>query len=145
MKKSKPLKIAVLGVGGIGSCFAFQLARVGGHDVTTIARPGSKRLEELKRDDGIVDVQGERAQVSVAQELDHQIEYDLIIVTLKAYQLPPVLTSLQKSAAKCILFMINIFEPELLRDQLGATRCFFGIPFVQASIDGSGRLRCKLV
>ena len=48
------LRIAILGVGGIGSAFAFQLAGLGGHDVTVVARPDSPRLQQLKRDQGIV-------------------------------------------------------------------------------------------
>jgi 2-dehydropantoate 2-reductase len=47
---STPLRIAILGGGKIGSAFAFQLARTGGHDVTVIARPGSVRLAQLERD-----------------------------------------------------------------------------------------------
>ena len=58
-----PLSIAVLGAGKIGSTFAFQLASVGHHDVTVIARPGSVRLQQLQRDDGIIDIKGERASV----------------------------------------------------------------------------------
>jgi predicted dinucleotide-binding enzyme len=38
MPSSPPLRIAVLGVGKIGSTFAFQLARTGNHDVTVICR-----------------------------------------------------------------------------------------------------------
>ena len=45
-----PLRIAIIGIGGIGSTFAFQLVRAGHHEVTAVARPGSRRLEQLKRD-----------------------------------------------------------------------------------------------
>ena len=53
-----PLSIAVLGVGKIGSVFAYQLARAG-HRVTVIARPGSTRLQQLRRDNCIVLKTGE--------------------------------------------------------------------------------------
>ncbi len=49
-----PLSIAVLGCGNIGSAFASRLARAG-HQVTVIARPGSTRLLQLRRDGGIVE------------------------------------------------------------------------------------------
>ncbi len=75
------LKIAVLGAGKIGSAFAFQLSRVAHHDVTVIARPGSGRLQQLQRDSGIVDVEGEHAKVRVLDFLDEQTRYDLLIVT----------------------------------------------------------------
>jgi 2-dehydropantoate 2-reductase len=96
------LRIAVLGVGKIGSAFAFQLARTGNHDVTVVARPGSARLQQLQRDNGIVNVKGERASVRVTDTLDEQTPCDLVIVTLLAYQVDAVLPTLQRSRAKCI-------------------------------------------
>ena len=95
------LRIAVLGAGKIGSTFAFQLARTGGHDVTVVARPGSVRLQQLERDNAIIDVQGERASVRVSSTLDEQAPYDLVIVTLLAHQTDALLPALQRSAAKC--------------------------------------------
>lgn len=139
-----PLKIAVLGTGKIGSIFAFQLARVGHHDVTVIARPGSIRLEQLQRDDGIIDVKGERAHVRVLDTLDEETLYDLLIVTLLDHQVDVVLPSLQRSAAKCVQFTFNTFRPEQLRDAVGAGRCGFGMPFVRGLIDSDGRLKAVI-
>lgn len=45
-----PLRIAVIGIGGVGSTFSFHLARHGGHEVTVVARPGSARLGQLLAD-----------------------------------------------------------------------------------------------
>lgn len=139
-----PLRIAVLGMGKIGSIFAFQLAREGHHDVTVIARPGSIRLEQLRRDDGIVDVTGERARVPVIDTLDEKVPYDLLIVTLLDHQVDAMLPSLQRSAARCVQFMFNTFRPEQLRDAVGADRCAFGMPFVRGLINGNGRLRAEI-
>ncbi|MHB8287564.1 MAG: ketopantoate reductase family protein [Caulobacteraceae bacterium] len=136
-----PLRIAILGAGRIGSAFAFQLARTGGHDVTVIARPGSVRLAQLERDQAIVDVEGERAPVQVAGRLDEATPYDLIIVTVLAHQVPPLLPALQRSAAGCIQFMANTFAPERWQAAIGRERCAFGMPFVQANMDGDGRLK----
>jgi len=138
------LRIAVIGVGGIGSTFAFQLARTGHHDVTAIARPSSARLEQLQRDHGIVNIKGERAEMRVADTLDEQTPYDLVIVTLLAHQVDAVLPALQRSAAKCVQFMFNNFNPERLRDALGAERCSFGMPFVQATVDKVGKLNATI-
>jgi len=135
-----PLRIAILGGGKIGSAFAFQLARRGGHDVTVIARPDSVRLAQLERDQAIVDVKGERASVHVASELDEETPYDLLIVTLLDHQTGPLLPALQRSASRCIQFMFNTFQPEQLQAAVGADRCAFGMPFVQATLDGEGRL-----
>jgi len=144
MPESAALRIAVLGVGRIGSAFAFQLARAGRHDVTVIARPGSPRLRQLQRDDGIVDVKGERANVRIEDALDEQTPYDLIIVTLLGFQVDAVLPALRRSAAKCIQFMFVTFEPERLRDAVGAERCAFGMPFIQSDFDADGRLKATI-
>ena len=138
------LRIAVIGVGGIGSTFAFQLARFGHHDVTVIARHGSPRCQQLQRDKGIVKSSGERVDLCIADRLDEEIPYDLVLVTLPAHQAEAVLPALQRSAAKWIQFMFNTFDPERLRDAVGADRCSFGMPFVQATIDPSGKLNAKI-
>ena len=139
-----PLRIAILGVGKIGSAFAFQLVRTGGHDVTVIARPDSVRLAQLERDQAIVDIKGERAGVRVASRLDEATPYDLLIVTLLAHQTDPLLPALQRSAASCIQFMFNTFQPERLEAAISPERCAFGMPFVQATLDADGRLKATI-
>ena len=137
---SSALRIAVVGVGGIGSAYAFQLSRTGGHDVTAVARPGSARFEQLGRDGGIMNVRNERADVQVADRLDEEVPYDLVLVTVLAHQADVVLPELQRSAAKAFLFMFNNFEPEHLRDAVDAGRCSFGMPFIQARLNQDGKL-----
>jgi 2-dehydropantoate 2-reductase len=141
---SSPLRIAVVGLGGIGSTFAFQLARIGHHKVTVVARPGSARLLQLQRDQAIVNVKGERAEVLVADALDEQTPYDLVLVTLLAHQVAAVLPALQRSSAKWIQFMFNNFEPEILQNAIGAGRCSFGMPFVQATVTPDGKLNATI-
>lgn len=141
---SRSRRIAVVGMGGIGSTFAFHFARVGGHEVTAIARPDSPRLRQLQRDGGVVNEAGERAALRVADVLDEAVAYDLVLVTLPAYQAEAVLPALQRSAAKRIQFMCNTFHPERLQTTVGAARCSFGMPFVQGSIDPAGVLHAKV-
>lgn len=141
---TSPFRIAVLGAGNIGSAFASQLARVGGHEVTVIARPGSARLRQLERDAAIVHVGGQRAEVHVSECLDEGVPYDLVIMTVLAHQAEAVLPSLKRSAAKCILFMANNFHPERLEEALGHDRCSFGMPFVQAKLDAHGKLKATI-
>lgn len=143
-RSPSPLRIAVLGVGKIGSAFAFQLARTGNHDVTVVARPGSARLQQLQRDNGIVNVKGERASVRVTDTLDEQTPWDLVIVTLLAYQVDAVLPTLRRSRAKCIQFMFVTFEPERLQDAVGVERCSFGMPGLQAMFDEDGKLKATV-
>ena len=139
-----PLRIAILGAGKIGSTFAFQLAGTGGHDVTVIARPGSLRLAQLERDQAIIDVTGRMATVRVTGELDEAVPYDLIIVTVLAHQAEPLLPALRRSAAVAVQFMFNTFNPERLQAALGAERCAFGMPFVQAILNADGRLKVAI-
>ena len=139
-----PLRIAVLGAGKIGSTFASQLARVGGHDITVIARPGSVRLHQLEQEGAILDATRGRARVQVSSALDEQTPYDLIIVTLLDHQVDALLPTLQRSAATCIQFMCNTFDPERLHAAVGAERCAFGMAFVQATLDDAGQLTATI-
>lgn len=138
------LRIAVLGAGKIGSAFAFQLARAGGHDVTVVARPGSPRLAQLERDQAIMDVKGERAKVQVTGHLDESVPYDLIIVTVLAHQAELLLPALKRSGANTVQFMFNTFMPERLQAEIGLERCAFGMPFIQATLNVQGRLRVAI-
>jgi 2-dehydropantoate 2-reductase len=141
---SPSLRIAVVGLGGIGSAFAFQLARTGHHQVTVVARPGSPRLAQLERDHGILDIHGNHAPVLVTDTLDEQLPYDLVVVTLLAHQVDSVLPALQRCAATCVLFMFNNFDPERLQQALGPDRCAFGMPFIQAFLTSEGKLNATI-
>jgi 2-dehydropantoate 2-reductase len=138
-----PLSIAVVGVGAIGSTFANQLARAG-HDVTVIARPGSVRLQQLRRDQGIVCKSGERTEMRIADGLDEQHGYDLVVVTTLAHQVDAVLPALQRSQARCVHFMFNTFDPERLQGAIGDGRCTLGMPFIAATLDDKGRLHSTI-
>lgn len=140
LKIKSPLSIAILGVGKIGSTFAYQLSQAG-HEVTVIARPGSIRLQQLQRDKGIVLTTGERAEVQVIDRLDEQVVYDLVVVTTLAHQADSLLPVLQHSKAKCVHFMFVNFEPERLSEVIGIHRCTFGMPAVMATLDGDGKLK----
>lgn len=138
------LRIAVLGAGRIGSTFAFRLALAGRNQVTVIARDGSDRLDQLRRDNAIVDVHDNRVRIEVASSLDERTPFDLVIVTLLAHQVDAVMPALQRSAARCIQFMFNTFDPERLREAIGPERCAFGMAFVQATVDRDGRLEATI-
>ena len=139
-----PLSIAVIGAGKIGSTFAYQLARAG-HNVTVIARPDSLRLEQLQRDQGIILKTGERAEVRVADKLDEEAAYNLVVVSMPAHQVDAVLPALQRSNAEWIQFMFLTFEPERLRDAIGGHRCSFGMPEVMAMTDSEGRIKPTII
>ena len=139
-----PLSIAVIGAGKIGSTFAYQLARAG-HDVTVIARPDSLRLQQLQRDQAIILKTGERAEVRVADKLDEEAAYNLVVVTTSAHQVDAALPALQRSNAQWVQFMLVTCEPERLRDVIGSHRCSFGMPSVMATMDSEGRIKPTII
>ena len=98
----------------------------------------------MEQDGGIVNVAGERASVQVTDTLDEQTPYDLVVVTLLAHQVDAVLPALQRSAAACVQFMFNTFDPERLQDTIGADRCSFGMPFIQSDFAPDGALRATI-
>src|SRR5690606_12394826 len=101
------MKVVIMGPGAIGSTFAWQLSRAG-HDVTVVAR--GARLAWLKETQAIVRGDGERAEVSVARAMDTGTEWDLVLVTVHAPQVPALLPTLQASAARRVMFMFNTFD-----------------------------------
>ncbi|HEY4222323.1 MAG TPA: 2-dehydropantoate 2-reductase N-terminal domain-containing protein [Myxococcota bacterium] len=126
------MKVAVVGCGAVGSAFAFTLAKAG-HDVTCVARPGA-RLQQLQAAHGVVAKSG-TAATSVADALDVNIAYDLVIVTVLAPQVGAVLPALSASKAAGVLFMFNTFESlDPLRDAVGAARFAFGFPSILAHL-----------
>ncbi|MGH3644772.1 MAG: ketopantoate reductase family protein, partial [Mycobacterium sp.] len=127
------MQIAIVGPGGIGSTFAFQLSEAG-HDVTVIAR--GARLDQLRHVGAIVTVEGERAAVHVSAELDTTTDWDLVLVTVLASQVDVLLPALSAGAAKSVMFMFNTFQSlDRLRDAVGPHRFTFGFPAIVAGLN----------
>jgi 2-dehydropantoate 2-reductase len=120
------MHIALIGPGAIGSTLAFHLSRAG-HQVTVVAR--GARLATLRRDGAVVRSDGARAAVEVSDQLEPAVPYDLLLVTVLASQVEPLLPVLQESAARRVMFLFNTFEPlDRLRATVGAARFHFGFP-----------------
>jgi 2-dehydropantoate 2-reductase len=136
------MQIAIVGTGGIGSTFAYQLSE-GGHDVTVIAR--GTRLEQLRQTGAIVTVEGERAAVHVSGELDTTTHWDLVLVTVLTSQVDVVLPALSASAGKSVMFMFNTFQSlDRLRGAVGPQRVSFGFPAFAAGLT-DGRLSSTIM
>jgi 2-dehydropantoate 2-reductase len=135
------MHIAIIGLGAIGSTFAFHLARAG-HEVTVVAR--GQRLEQMQRDGAIVTSDGARAAVRVSAALDTSVPFDLVLVTVLAHQVDAVLPTLAKSAARTVMFMFNTFAPLAeLRAAVGAARFAFGFPSVLGTLE-EGKLNAQV-
>eukprot|EP00960_Hanusia_phi_P067559 766655-Hanusia_phi.AAC.3 len=139
---SEPQSIAIVGAGNIGSGFALFLVRAG-HKVCLVARPGSKRLQQLQRDNGIKLKEGPSIPVAFSDALDENEVYDLIVVTVLAHQVDAVLPALKRSKARLVEFMFNVFHPERIKPLMGDKVCCFGMPFILAHVDESGALDAK--
>ena len=136
------MQIAIIGPGGIGSTFAFQLSEAG-HDVTVIAR--GARLEQLRDAGAIVTVDGDRAAVHVSGDFDTTTDWDLVLVTVLTSQVDVLLPALSASTAKSVMFMFNTFQSlDRLRDAVGPQRFAFGFPAVAAGLD-EGRLSSTIL
>jgi 2-dehydropantoate 2-reductase len=136
------MQIAIIGAGGIGSTFAFQLSHAG-HDVTVVAR--GTRLEQLRAAGAIVTVDGERAAVHVSGEFNTTTDWDLVLVTVLVSQVDVLLPALSASAAKSVMFMFNTFRSlDRLRDAVGAQRFAFGFPAIAAGLN-DGRLSSTIL
>jgi 2-dehydropantoate 2-reductase len=77
----------------------------------------------------------------VADRLDEQTAYDLVVVTVLAYLVDSLLPVLQRSKAHCIHFMFVTFEPERLMEAIGSNRCTFGMPALAATMNSDGKLK----
>jgi 2-dehydropantoate 2-reductase len=135
------MRIAVIGLGGIGSTFAFHLARAG-HEVTAVAR--GQRLEHLRQHQAIILTSGQRAPVQVADALDTGVAWDLVLVTVLAYQVDDLLPTLSASQAKTVLFMFSTFASlDHLRNAVGPARFACGFPVISARVE-KGRLAAQV-
>ena len=136
------MKIAIVGLGAIGSTFAFHLARAG-HEVTVVAR--GARLAQLEKDRAIVTTEDARAPVTVSAALDTSTVWDLVLVTVLDFQVDALLPVLRESAAKQVMFMFNTFAPlDRLRDAVGPHRFAFGFPAILAELK-DGKLKSYVV
>lgn len=136
------MKIAVIGVGAIGSTFAYKLSQAG-HDVTVIAR--GIRLEQLKQTKAIEDIHGNRAQVQVADALNAGTPWDLVLVTVLSHQVDTLLPALASSSAQKVMFMFNTFRSlDTFRNAVGPNRFEFGFPAIIAKLE-DGKLNSKIV
>ena len=136
------LSVAVLGMGSVGSTYAYHLSRAD-HAVTAIARPNSVRFTQLSRDSAVILTTGERAAVTPVDHLDEAIAYDLVLVCVLDMQVDGLLPALRRCAAKAVQMTFNTYRPEQVIEAVGgSTRCSLGMPFVQASLNADGQLRC---
>lgn len=133
------MRILVIGAGMIGSVYGGRLARAG-HDVTAMAR--GRRLVAitnggLKLHD-VVSGRRDEARVAAVTAPAPDAVYDLVLVTVRDAQLPPLLPVLDALAgAPRLLFLVNC--PMRVADlvgRYGAARTLFGFAGAGGVHDG---------
>ncbi len=101
-----------------------------GHEVCVVAR--GARLEALRREGALA-------------ALPEAVPFDLVLVTVLATQVAPLLPSLRASAARSVMFMFNTFGGlDVLREAVGEQRFAFGFPAVIARVE-AGVLKHRVV
>lgn len=131
------MRIAVLGVGVIGSIYAAKLAAAG-HNVTLVARGQRKRQLEssgLQLEDALSGATL-RLQLPVSDQLPRDAE--LVVVAIRNAQVDTALPQLRQSpSATPILLMLNgPLQVGRLGEALGPERVFFGFAGAGGVHDG---------
>lgn len=138
------IKIAVLGVGGVGGYFGGRLAAAG-HDVRFVAR--GQHLQALRKDGLTVEsVAGDFALGSVVATDDPAEigEVDYVLVGVKTWQLEGAIAMLEPlvGARTAVVTTQNgVDAPQQVADRVGRDSVLPGAVEVIAFLDGPGRVR----
>lgn len=136
-------KILVLGAGGIGGYFGGRLAEAGA-DVTFLVRDG--RRKQLERDGLRIESQfgDARIEVNTVSAGDLQPDYDLVLLTCKAYDLDSAIEAVRPGLAAdgAVLPLLNgIAHMDVLNRAFGRDRVLGGSAKIQATLTGDGVVR----
>ncbi|HEX4326418.1 MAG TPA: 2-dehydropantoate 2-reductase [Burkholderiales bacterium] len=137
------MRILFLGAGGIGGLVGGRLAQHGA-DVTFLVR--EKRQAQLEADGLRIESPQGDAQVKVKTLLKSQVgaDYDLVVLTAKAYDLDDAIDTLRPALAgeAAILPLLNgIAHIELLNREFGAARVLGGTARMQVTLTPEGVVR----
>lgn len=137
------MRILVLGAGAIGGYFGGRLAAAG-NDVTFLVRP--KRRAQLAQDGlRIISPLGDltlQPQTVSAEEL--KPEYDIVLLTCKAYDLPSAMDSIAPAiAGSCgIVPMLNgMAHIDMLTERFGRSHVMGGTCSISVALDAKGAIR----
>ncbi len=137
------MKILILGAGGIGGYFGGRLAQAGA-DVTFLVRDNRKRQLEaqgLRIESGFGN-----ATIPVTAKLASEIkpEYDLIIFTCKAYDLPTAIEAIAPAMSETtnVLPLLNgVSHIDRLNKQFGKSRVWGGTAKIAVTLTPDGLIR----
>jgi 2-dehydropantoate 2-reductase len=136
-------KILVLGAGGIGGYFGGRLAEAGA-DVTFLVR--DRRREQLQRNGLQIESQfgDARVDVNTVSAGNLQPDYDLVLLTCKAYDLQSAIDAVRPGLAPngAILPLLNgIAHVDILNRTFGRERVLGGSAKIQVTLTEDGVVR----
>lgn len=138
------MKIAIVGVGGVGGYFGGRLAQAG-HDVTLIAR--GKHLEAITENGLTVETPDGNFNVSTITATENPAEVgvvDAVIVAVKGWQLPDVVDKIRPLMGEntLVLPLLNgVNATEVLSAALKTDRVLNGLCGIIAKIDRPGCIK----
>jgi len=136
------MKILVLGAGAVGGYFGGRLAEAGA-DVTFLVR--ERRAAQLERDGlAVRSPHGDiRRKVQIAREGSVNPEYDLVLLTCKAYDLDAAITSIRPAVgpATFVLPVLNgLAHLDRLDAEFGASRVLGGTCYLAGTLTPEGEI-----
>jgi 2-dehydropantoate 2-reductase len=137
------MKILVLGAGGVGGYFGGRMVEEGA-DVTFLVRP--KRAEALARDGLRISSRFGDATLKVRHVTQESLEpeYDLVMVTAKAYDLAGAVEAIapaMQGRALALPFLNGIAHMRTLDERFGRERVLGGVAYIAATLAPDGKVK----
>jgi 2-dehydropantoate 2-reductase len=137
------MKLLVLGAGGTGGLFGGRLAQSGA-DVTFLVR--EKRKADLLENGLRIESQFGNATLSVQAKVQPEIgpDYDLVLLTCKAYDLPSAIETIRPAMAgsAAVLPLLNgLAHIERLNAEFGQHKVLGGTARVQVTLTPQGVIK----
>ncbi|MBI3716297.1 MAG: NAD(P)-binding domain-containing protein, partial [Betaproteobacteria bacterium] len=134
------MKILVLGAGGTGGYFGGRLAQAG-NDVTFLVR--EKRAAQLAREGLVIESPRDTVTLRVATVLaaDVRPEYDLVILSCKAYDLQSAIAAIVPAMGShtCVVPLLNgMTHMAALEQAFGPRRVMGGVAQIAATLTPAG-------
>ena len=140
------MKILMLGAGGTGGYFGGRLHQ-GGADVTFLVR--EKRAQQIAAQGLIIESVKDRValQVKTVLAADVKPEYDIVILSCKAYDLDASMAAIAPTmgAATCIVPLLNgISHIDTLDKAFGKARVMGGVCQIAATLTKDGVVKSMI-
>lgn len=137
------MKLLILGAGGMGGYVGGRLVQAGA-DVSFLVRP-ARQAQLVANGLVIHSIKGD-AQLQVKARLSHELDadYDLVLLTCKAYDLDDALVSLAPAMAgnAAILPLLNgVAHLATLNQHYGAARVLGGVAKIAVTLTAEGVIR----